>query len=94
MYNLIMQESCNNKLSKKLESFYKLSEKEFLKDIKKINKNINEDELLKKFNLSKIKINSIISKFDNSNQKLNKLIYKSYKLNTDEIMIIEDDLIK
>ena len=94
MYNLIMQESCNNKLSKKLESFYKLSEKEFLKDIKKINKNINEDELLKKFNLSKIKINSIISKFDNSNQKLNKLIYKSYKLNTDEIKIIEDDLIK
>ena len=94
MYNLIMQESYNNKLSKKLESFYKLSEKEFLKDIKKINKNINEDELLKKFNLSKIKINSTISKFDNSNQKLNKLIYKSYKLNTDEIKIIEDDLIK
>ena len=82
-------------LSKKLESFYFLNEKQFLKEIKKKTKNFDyeDNELINLFNLSKKEIQELNKEFKIKNNELNDLVYKIYNLNEEEINIIQDDLI-
>ena len=79
-------------ISKKLEKFYGLSEKELIKEIKKYNKNFDENKLLDYFNNSKRNILLLLEKILIKDSELNKLIYKIYKLNKTEIEIIENHL--
>ena len=78
------------KLSKKLEKFYILSEKEFLKEIKKKNKNFDEFELIKIYNHSKININCLLKKIEDEEKELNQIIYGIYNLNNNDIKILEN----
>lgn len=90
MFEFLKKENNINKLSKKLKNFYKLSESEFLKEVKKKNKKItNELILINKFNSIKLKISLLYDELEINNNKLNKNVYEIYKLNKDEINIIE-----
>ena len=79
------------KLSKKLENYYKLSEQDFLKEIKKKTKQFDENEILEKFNNSKNLIITLNLKLNEIIDELNMEIYKIYGLNENEIKIIEDN---
>ena len=81
-----------SKLSKKLEKFYMLSEREFLNEIKKKNKNFDEIKILKIYNHSKINIISLLKKIENEEKELNQYIYKIYNLNGDDIKILENHI--
>ena len=77
--------------SKKIENFYNLSSKEFLKEIKNKNKNFDEEYLLDIFEQSKYNIEILIDQIQENSIELNKIVYKIYKLTDDEISIIEND---
>jgi len=81
------------KLSKKLISYYNLSFKEFLDEMKKkkvkINKN-NYQELKIDFESSIDKITPIYEEIKKIDKKINQIIYKLYELNDSEIKIIEN----
>ena len=81
-----------NKLSKKLEQFYKLSEKEFIKEIKKYSRNFDEIKILEYFNNSKSTILKLLEQIMKEDYELNNLVYKIYNLNHSEIEIIEKHL--
>jgi len=77
--------------SKKLELFYLLNEKQFIKEIKKVNEEFDEIELLTIFNLSKNNIQQLNEEFKIKNHDLNQIIYKIYELDEEEIKIIEEN---
>ncbi|AMK15262.1 type II restriction/modification system protein [Methanobrevibacter olleyae] len=79
-------------ISKKLESFYLLNEKQFLKEIKNKTKNFDVKELLSIFNLSKNEILTLNNEFKIKNNKLNQIVYNIYKLDDGEIKIIEENI--
>ena len=84
------------KISNKLENYYNLSQKEFLKEISKQKGNMSNETLKK----------SLIQKFENSCEKLeemnsnvndlelnmNEIIYSIYDINDDERFLIEKEL--
>ena len=76
-------------LSKKIESFYLLNEKQFLKEIKQKNKSFDEKELLNLFNLTKNEIRILNNKFKLKNDILNNLVYDIYNLDDSEKRIIK-----
>ena len=88
---LIIKE-CNVKnISKNLEEFYKLTPKEFFREIKKQKGVIsNEDKLKLEFEENSLIINKNIEKIDLIENNLNKIIYDIYELNQGEIEIIEN----
>ena len=77
------------KITKKLENFYLLSNDEFLKEIKKKNKNLNEEKLIDIFEVTKRNINNLNLKIYSKTNELNTVVYKLYNLNEKEIRIIE-----
>ena len=80
------------KISKKLEHFYKLSEKEFIKEIKRFNKDYDEYATLEYFNNSKFNVLSLHEKILKEDYELNNVVYKIYNLNSSDINIIENHL--
>ena len=80
------------KLTKKLENFYNLSEKEFINEIKKNNKNFDKINLLNIFNNSKNNIINLQEKIEIEENNLNTLVYEIYNLNSAEIEILEKHL--
>ena len=81
-----------SKMTKKIENFYILSEKEFIKEIKKINKDFNEIELFKIFNNSKNNILELNHKIEIEEKELNTIIYEIFNLDTEDIELIENHL--
>ncbi|MFM5883673.1 TaqI-like C-terminal specificity domain-containing protein, partial [Methanobrevibacter gottschalkii] len=77
--------------SKKIENFYNLSSKDFLKEIKNKNKNFDEHYLLDVFENSKYNIELLKNKVQENSFELNKIVYNIYQLNEDEIFIIKND---
>ena len=91
LFSILMNDFNIINFSKKIENFYNLSSKEFLKEIKNKNKNFDEDYLLDIFEKSKYNIGILKDKVQKNNIELNKIVYKIYQLNEDEISIIEND---
>ena len=79
--------------SKKIENFYLISSKEFIKEVKKKNKNIDEDFLVINHEKTKSNIQNLMKKLESENTKLNNVVYKIYNLNEREIVIIEKEVI-
>ena len=92
IFNYMNDQLNISKLSKKLEKFYMLSEREFLNEIKKKNKNFDEIKILKIYNHSKINIISLLKKIEIEEKELNQYIYKIYNLNGDDIKILENHI--
>ena len=80
------------KISKKIENYYTLNQKDFLSELKKQKAQIiNEDNLILKFNHSCEIIRNLNNEINLLELKLNDIIYDIYGLNMDEIKIIESD---
>ena len=92
LFDILKNEYEITDFSKKIENFYLVSSKEFIKEIKKKNKNIDEDYLLKTYEKTKSNILNSMVKVESYNIKLNNIIYKIYGLNENEISIIEKDI--
>ena len=84
------------KISTKLENYFNLSLNRFLKEVKKQNGNINDenlkDSLIKRYKYSCEKLKQLQSDSLILETKMNKMIYSIYNLNEEEIEIIETDL--
>ena len=84
------------KISTKLENYFNLSLNRFLKEVKKQNGNINDenlkDSLIKRYKYSCEKLKQLQSDILILETKMNKMIYSIYNLNEEEIEIIETDL--
>lgn len=81
--------------SKKLENFYKLDFKEFLKELgkQKIKLSLSEqDEWEEYFENYKINILKIENQIEMTNKEIDTLIYNLYNLTPEEIEIIENNL--
>lgn len=79
------------KITKKLETFYNLSYKEFLKELKK--QKINTDslnDLENRFNSYKKELNEIKQEIEKTDEEIDKMVYKLYNLTDEEIKIIEN----
>ena len=80
------------KISKKIENYSSLNQKDFLVELKKQKaQNVNEDNLILKFNHSCEIIVNLNKEIDLLELKLNDIIYDIYGLNNNEIKIIECD---
>lgn len=78
------------KMSKKIENYSALNQKEFLSELKKQKAHIvNEDKLILNFNHSCEIIQKLNNEINPMELKLNEIIYDIYNLNKDEIKIIE-----
>ena len=82
-----------NKLSKKLENFYNLTEKQFIKEVNKKTKINNEKLLISKFNLVNEEIKDLNKKLVDLNKELDNIVYKIYNINDIEKKIIENEII-
>ena len=81
--------------SKKMEVFYKLDFKEFLKELgkQKIKLSLSEqDEWEEYFENYKINILKIENQIEMTNKEIDTLIYNLYNLTPEEIEIIENNL--
>ena len=98
LWNYILKEFKVQKISNKLENYFKLNSEEFLKEIKKQNGVISneflKDALIQKFNFSCQKIEEIQLNIEYIEKELNKLIYLIYNLDENEINIVENELKK
>ena len=92
LFNYFDEELGIFELSKKLESFYLLNDKQFLKEIKKKNKNVDEKYLLSLFHSSKKEIEILNKELKIKSFNLNQLVYEIYNLNNEEIKIIEENI--
>ena len=94
--NILINEYNAKKISKKLNEYYNLSQKEFLNEIKNqkvdITSNLVFEILINDFNNSCKKIEDLSLKINQIESKLNKLIYGIYGLDDKEIAIIEKNL--
>ena len=82
-----------SKLSKKLIEFEKLTEKEFIEEIKNKHENFEKiDVLIENFNRICFEINELKSQINIKTISLNKCVYSIYNLSEEEIKIIENDL--
>ena len=77
------------KITKKLETFYNLSNKELLKELKKQKIN-STDDLENRFNNYKKELNEIIDEIEKTDKEIDKMVYKLYNLTGEEIKIIEN----
>ena len=92
LFDILKNEYGINDFSKKIENFYLVSPKEFIREVKKRNKNINEEVLVKIYEKSKFNILNLMIELETDNIKLNNIVYQIYNLNEDEISIIENDI--
>ena len=77
------------KITKKLETFYNLSYKELLKELKKQKIN-STDDLENRFNNYKKELNEIKQEIEKTDKEIDKMVYKLYNLTGEEIKIIEN----
>ncbi|WP_442920065.1 TaqI-like C-terminal specificity domain-containing protein [Methanobrevibacter ruminantium] len=92
MYDYLTKELYINKFTKKIVNFYELTEKQFIKEIKKINTGFDEKDVLLKFNSLKTKMNALNKDLIVKNNELDQIVYKIYNLSDEEIKIIEDKI--
>ena len=92
LFDILKNEYGINDFSKKIENFYLLSPKEFIREVKKRNKNIDEEILVKIYEKSKSKILNLMIEIESDNIKPNNIVYQIYNLNEREINIIENDV--
>jgi hypothetical protein len=85
-----------DKLSKKLENYYKLSFDEFLVELKKKKVDTNprktQEFLKKEFEISISKIRPLLQEIEETDNGIDKMVYELYGLTDDEIKIIEDSI--
>ena len=78
-----------DKLSRKLQKYYKLDVYTFKRELKKINLHLSSD-ILKEFLKSVSHINHLISDINYFENQLNVMIYELYKFSDIEIQLIEE----
>jgi hypothetical protein len=85
-----------DKLSKKLENYYELSEDEFIDELRKkkvdTKSRKNREYLEREFTESLAIIKPLIKEIERSDDEINQIIYDLYGLDDDEIDIIEENL--
>lgn len=83
------------KISQKIDTYYKITFEDFLKELKKKKVNVKsreKQELLElEYNKSLKIINDILEEINDLNNKINRMIYDNYLLTQDEVEIIEND---
>jgi hypothetical protein len=84
------------KLSKKLETYFELSEDEFIEELRKKKVNTksrkNREYLEREFNESLTIINPLIQEIEQTDKEIDQMVYELYGLTEEEIKIIEDSL--
>jgi hypothetical protein len=83
-----------SKLTTKLENWYTLDFKEFLKELKKakISLTLSEEaEWMNYFNEQKQKAQQLKSEIDKTDKEIDRMVYALYELTEEEIAIIEND---
>lgn len=92
----IIKEFDVDKLSKKLEKYYELSEEEFITEMrkKKVNTKLrrNREYLEREFNESLAIITPLLQNIEKIDNLIDQMVYKLYNLTDEEINIIEDNL--
>lgn len=92
----IQKEFGIDKLSQKLEKYYKLSEDEFMDELrkKKVDTKVrkNREYLEREFNESIKIINPVLQEIKQTDDKIDKMVYELYELTDKEIGIIENSL--
>jgi len=80
------------KCFKKLNRFYELSLEDFLRELKriKVNYELNEDDLTKKFENVLSIINPLVIEIEKLDRKIDLMVYELYGLEESEIKIIEE----
>lgn len=84
------------KLSQKLEAYYKLSEDEFIAEMRKkkvdTKSRKNREYLEREFNESLKIINPLLQKIKETDDEIDRMVYDLYGLTDEEIQIIEESL--
>ena len=83
------------KISKKMDKFFKLSFDEFVKELlkQKINLNLKQkDEWEDYFENYKKELSDLKEKIDKTDSEIDKMVYTLYGLNEKEIKIVEESL--
>lgn len=84
-----------DKLSKKLEKYYELSEDEFIDELRKKKVNTksrkNREYLEREFDESVAIIKPLLQKIEETDNEIDQMVYELYGFTEDEIRIIEDD---
>ena len=81
------------KHSQKLQNWYNLEFKEFLKELKKagINLNLSEEaEWMNYFNEQKQKALHLKAEIDKTDKEIDRMVYELYGLTEEEIKIVEE----
>ncbi|ALO17374.1 Type IIS restriction enzyme Eco57I [Salinivirga cyanobacteriivorans] len=87
-------------ISKKLNNWYKLSFAEFILELKKSIKNLNDIKLSKSdemewmelFETKKAEVQTINSAIDKTDKEINQMVYELYGLTAEEIKIVEESI--
>lgn len=91
--NWLKKEFNVEKLSKKLESYYKLSEDEFIDEMgkKKVNTKSRKtrEYLEREFNKSIVILKPLLQEIKQTDEEIDQMVYELYGLTDDEIKIIE-----
>lgn len=90
----IQKEFNVERLPKKLERYYKLSEDEFIDELRKkkveTKSRKNRENLEREFNESQAIVNPLLMEIKRTDDEIDKMVYKLYNLTEEEIKIIED----
>jgi len=84
----------NLNISSKLEQFYKLEFKDFIKELSKQKIKLSlskQDEWEEYFNSYKTEINKLQSDIDKTDKEINQMVYELYGLTEEEIKIVEEN---
>ena len=92
LFDILKNEYGITDFSKKIENFYLVSSEEFIKEVKKKNKNIDEDFIVTIYEKAKYNILNSRMELESNNAKLNNIVYQIYGLNEREVSIIEKNL--
>lgn len=94
--NWIRKEFNVDKLSKKLEKYYELSEDEFINEMRKKKVNTksrkNREYLEREFNESLKIINPLLQEIKETDDEIDQMVYELYGLTAEEICVIEESL--
>lgn len=92
----IQKEFGVDKLSKKLDKYYELSEEEFIDELRKkkvdTKSRKNREYLEREFNESLKIVNPLLQKIKETDDEIDRMVYDLYGLTEDEIRIIENSL--
>jgi len=83
------------KLSKKLQNWYELAFKDFLKELKKAKVKLSlseEAEWMQYFNEQKQKAQTLKAEIDKTDNEIDQMVYKLYGLTEEEIKIVEESV--